>query len=362
MKYQVIGWTFCDDPAYPEKEDVTPCVEQAICEELKRHGYCFGGDKHEQYCPVLNDGTLVSFSWRGWGRIMGMAKGTYAGGYDYMGYYMDELIPPPMRHYPALGVDDSRIVSKNRLRETFFLHVEDGPYFAIREGTKCFELRLFDEKRRHIDAGDTIIFIRKGHEEERVIRAVTGTAVAPDFETLFSEEFLSRNKMPADPVYYGGAPEDAPASLAASMGKYYTEAQQKKDGVMAIRIGLPAHSCETSLRIVFSDEFEAESYAERVAAFDPHAARKHRGYELGLCDAYDPDVNVMIRKTLANFFGREEELKALKEDSGCKLYLEIVPWIVKGSEEPAPLLSLDPDIIEFLYRAQIRHDLDYYVI
>ncbi len=83
---------------------------------------------------------------------------------------------------------------------------------------------------------------------------------------------------------------------------------------------------------------------------------------IGECYDFDIDINVMLRKTLKNLFGKEEILVELKREYALEYYLERVPTLVAGSDMPNQLLSLDLDIIEFMYKTGTHDDLDYFVI
>lgn len=244
MKYEVIGWTYCGTQAFPEHKDITACVDDAIIREIRRHGYLFGGDVHEDFCPVLNDGTYVSYSWRGWGKIMALAYGNE----DELGYmfaYMDNLIEPDKRKYPKYGeVDYSRIVPRETLTETFVMHLSDDMFEAVRAGTKTVEIRLFDEKRMLIDVGDYIEFRKRSDESQRIKRRVADFDIWESFEELFEEEvYLGDGKWGKKLRYTPeqvGSPADATAEeMAAAMYKYYDEAQVEKYGVTAFILEEP---------------------------------------------------------------------------------------------------------------------------
>ena len=40
------------------------------------------------------------------------------------------------------------------------MKLQPKPFAAIKNGTKTIEMRLWDEKRKHITVGDTIEFVR----------------------------------------------------------------------------------------------------------------------------------------------------------------------------------------------------------
>lgn len=375
MRYKVIGWTECGDWDYPQHEEITEPVERAIIEEIKAHGYCFGGDVHERYCPVLNDGTYVSYSWRGWGRVMGRAWGTYEGGYDYMSFYMNDFIEEECRVYPELYVDDGGIMFKEQLADTFVMHLADESFAAVKSGKKSVELRLFDEKRKLIDFGDYIEFVRLGHEDERIKMKVKSFDIEQSFEELFSLKRYSEDedgkvieirKYPPETMGFrkGASIKD----MVLGMRKYYSEKEEKENGVMAITLEKPEHTCMTYLRLVFDGEYKStpENFTEAAEAlardFTDDYRIKGKGLEICLNDSYNVDVNKMIRITVRAFIGKEEKLKKLLSEIKGRMYLEIVPYICGGSEKPAQILSLDDDIIEFLYKSGVSEDLDYYII
>lgn len=83
---------------------------------------------------------------------------------------------------------------------------------------------------------------------------------------------------------------------------------------------------------------------------------------IGFNHNYDVDVNNMIRVTLKDLFGKEEKLKQLMDKFSIQVTLEIAPYIVYDDNKPNQILSLDKDIIEFLYKSKIDLNLDYSVI
>lgn len=84
-------------------------------------------------------------------------------------------------------------------------------------------------------------------------------------------------------------------------------------------------------------------------------------FEVGSNEEYDVDVNNMIRKTLSAFTGKEDFLKEIQKEFGITVSLEIIPRIAYSSDKPRQILSLDDDIIAFLYKAGVSMDLDYYI-
>jgi hypothetical protein len=177
MNYKIIGWADLEITSYPVHKNITDDIRKLIVEEIRKHGYLFGGDKHEEYCPVLNDGTLVSYSWRGWGGVMAEAWHVTKGGmYSYMFAYMDELIDPKKRKYPPYGVDVDQLEDKECLAETFEILLDQAQFEELKgmkgkglnggkseesnEGKRKVKLHVSNEIAARMDEGDYIIFTK----------------------------------------------------------------------------------------------------------------------------------------------------------------------------------------------------------
>ena len=89
--------------------------------------------------------------------------------------------------------------------------------------------------------------------------------------------------------------------------------------------------------------------------------RERDEIKIGFNENYNVDINEMIRATLKGLINKTDVLKTLKKELSIDYALVLVPEIYSDSEEPNPILSLDRDIIEFLYLTETDIDLDYYV-
>lgn len=139
---------------------------------------------------------------------------------------------------------------------------------------------------------------------------------------------------------------------------YYTigfEFDEKKN-VAVLRDG---RDCSPEELGIF-DKDEVEKFVVENFGIIPEWRRHH--FVLGLNEQYNVDVNEMIRVTLKNLLGKEDKIRQMQKLFSVQTALEIVPYIVAESEEPTQLLSLDDDIIAFLYKSCTAHDLDYYII
>lgn len=100
------------------------------------------------------------------------------------------------------------------------MQLSNESFERIVSGTKRVEFRLFDQKRQQIKIGDTIIFTNIS-QCEKITVTVIGLSIFDSFERLFNS--LNRNLM-------GWTPK------IAEIRKYYTEADEKRHGVIGIHI------------------------------------------------------------------------------------------------------------------------------
>lgn len=101
------------------------------------------------------------------------------------------------------------------------------PFESIYNGTKTAEYRLYDEKRKKISVGDTIVFTNRD-TGDTVKTSVTYIKVFPSFLELFSALGCE-----GEPYRHWSA-----QFLADSMREYYTAEQEQEHGVVAIGIRL----------------------------------------------------------------------------------------------------------------------------
>lgn len=194
MKFEVIGWTYDTDRRFPDHKGDSGAVLRAIVNALRAGGYKFGGNTHqdgETGTPVLNDGTKMCYSWRGWGGVMAKALNIPdRNGRSYMVWYMDtleammgekrrEIVLPPW------GVDEARICKREALAEVFEMHLCPEAFEAVSAGKKTVELRLNDEKRECICRGDLIDFLCG---ESRCRVRVTRVEYFENFGELFAAQ------------------------------------------------------------------------------------------------------------------------------------------------------------------------------
>ena len=106
------------------------------------------------------------------------------------------------------------------------MNLNPEPFAMMRDGRKTIELRLFDEKRQKIKAGDSIVFSE----------TVTGEKLRVRVEKLY--RFDSFDELyKALPLLRCGYTEETVADAKPSdMEEYYSAEEQKMYGVVGIEI------------------------------------------------------------------------------------------------------------------------------
>lgn len=114
------------------------------------------------------------------------------------------------------------------MAETYELKLQPQFFNYIKYGTKRIELRLYDEKRQKIKAGDEIIFLKEPSLDEKLKVKVVKLIKCKSFEELiekFEISILADKSM-------------TKSELLMKLEKFYTKENQKKYGVVGIRLEL----------------------------------------------------------------------------------------------------------------------------
>lgn len=109
---------------------------------------------------------------------------------------------------------------------THNMKLKEGPFEAIKAGTKTVEMRLYDDKRRKIQIGDVIEFTNNT-SGEKISVEVLALHIYPSFENLYDI---------FDKVSLGYAPHEI--ALYTDMVEYYLSTEIEKYGVVGIEIKL----------------------------------------------------------------------------------------------------------------------------
>lgn len=108
------------------------------------------------------------------------------------------------------------------------MKLHTSPFEKIKSGEKTIELRLYDEKRQQIKAGDFITFTNTA-TGERLNTKVVKLHRFDSFEELYKELPL---------LQCGYTAEDVDTAHPADMEQYYSPEEQKKYGVVGIELSL----------------------------------------------------------------------------------------------------------------------------
>ena len=110
---------------------------------------------------------------------------------------------------------------------TLTMRLTPEPFDMIRRGEKKIELRLYDDKRRKVRIGDTIIFESTENASDTLETKVTDLYVFDSFEELY-------NNLPLTECGY--TLSNIGTASPKDMKVYYSEEEQRKYGVVGIRV------------------------------------------------------------------------------------------------------------------------------
>ena len=96
----------------------------------------------------------------------------------------------------------------------------------IKNGTKCIEIRLYDEKRQNIKLGDTIEFVDMDNPRSSLKSRVKGLLRYQTFDDLFADF----------DIYMLADKSMTKAELKRALEEFYTPDKQAKYGVLGIRL------------------------------------------------------------------------------------------------------------------------------
>lgn len=99
-------------------------------------------------------------------------------------------------------------------------------YNFMLKGTKRIELRLFDEKRKFINLGDTLKILKEPDLKESFDTKVVGLLRYNSFEEMFEDFDIS---ILADSSI-------TKEELLEDLEQFYTKEKQQQNGVLGIRI------------------------------------------------------------------------------------------------------------------------------
>ena len=109
------------------------------------------------------------------------------------------------------------------------MNLTPSPLEMIRDGKKTIELRLYDEKRKKIAIGDSIVFVNTEDPKDTLSVNVVDLYVFDTFDELYK-------KLPL--LDCGYTEDDMKTASPDDMEKYYSKEKQKQHGIVGIKISL----------------------------------------------------------------------------------------------------------------------------
>ena len=100
------------------------------------------------------------------------------------------------------------------------------PFAMIKSGKKTIELRLYDEKRQQIKAGDRITFTNTS----------TGEKIGATVKKLHLFDSFAELYRALPLLQCGYTPEDVDTAHPSDMEQYYSPEEQEKYGVVGIEL------------------------------------------------------------------------------------------------------------------------------
>ena len=104
------------------------------------------------------------------------------------------------------------------------IHLDSDVFYIVKNGKKDVEVRVNDLKRRKLNVGDTLIFLKRPNDDEEIRAEV----MKLDYYDTFNS---SVNNYEMDRLYLDKFSKDEWLSL---MGRFYTKDEEKEWGVVAI--------------------------------------------------------------------------------------------------------------------------------
>ena len=107
------------------------------------------------------------------------------------------------------------------------MRLADKPFDKIKNGTKTIEIRLYDEKRKKVNIGDTICFINTVDTKISILALVTDIQIFKSFSDLYKS-------LPLQELGYGI--DEIKMASPKDMEVFYSLEEQKKYDVVGFRL------------------------------------------------------------------------------------------------------------------------------
>ena len=103
-------------------------------------------------------------------------------------------------------------------------HLDSDVFEIVRMGKKDIEVRINDEKRRTLNVGDSLVFLKRPNDDEEIRAKVEKLEYYDFFEDLVDNYDMSR-------IYLSNYNKE---EYLNEMKRFYTREEQEKYGVVAI--------------------------------------------------------------------------------------------------------------------------------
>ena len=125
------------------------------------------------------------------------------------------------------------------------MKLNESPFERIKNGTKTIEFRLYDEKRQQIKIRDQIEFSKSPDLQEKLLVDVIDLYREDTFENLFRKLYTGENEI---------------NRKTKSMYQYYSQENEKKYGVLGIKIKINVDSLKYNLEkfIPYNEQEEVD--------------------------------------------------------------------------------------------------------
>lgn len=110
---------------------------------------------------------------------------------------------------------------------THYMNLRPHPFSMIASGKKTIELRLYDEKRKLITPGNTIVFTNTEAPNQTLSVKVLKLHIFSSFKELYQA-------LPLEQCGY--LPEELSNASPKDMDRYYSPTRQAQHGVVGIEI------------------------------------------------------------------------------------------------------------------------------
>lgn len=114
-------------------------------------------------------------------------------------------------------------------QKTYAMRLNDAFFEKMRRGEKTMDIRVYDEKRRRLRLGDTIVFSRASGGSDRIRAEVIGLSTFGSFRELLAA---------FDHRKFGHDPALSLDERVKMQREHYTEEEEKENGVVGIHVRL----------------------------------------------------------------------------------------------------------------------------